>query len=198
MFKKTFLFCIFILSLTTANDYYEYYKQGNFFEDIKNYTAAEKAYQRSIELEPNFAPAHNALGFVFLELNNFVQAKIYFKKALELQPSFILPLLNTGATYYREGNLAEAQKYFEKVLSIEPQNIRALTNLAVVKFKFGDYLGAFYYYTQAKGNNEAYLKERYNKEKSLSEIRAARAQNPDNPQLKLLEEKIKNDEIFSN
>lgn len=198
MFKKIFLLCTFILSLATANDYYEYYKEGNFFEDIKNYAAAEKAYQRSIELEPNFAPAHNGLGFVFLELNNYTIARKYFQKALELQPKFILPLLNTGATYYREGNLAEAQKYFEKVLSIEPQNVRALTNLAVVKFKFGDYLGAFYYYSQAKGADEAYLKERYNKEKSLSEIRAARAKDPDNPQLRLLEEKIKNDQIFNN
>lgn len=198
MLKKILLLCLVIISFATATDYYEFYKQANFFEDIKNYSAAQTAYQKAIELEPNFAPAYNGLGFVFLELNNYTIARQYFQKALALQPNFILPLLNTGASYYREGNLAEAQKYFEKVLSLEAQNVRALTNMAAVKFKFGDYLGAFYYYSQAKGTDEAYLKERYNKEKSLSEIRTARAKDPDNPQLKLLEEKIKNDEIFSN
>lgn len=191
---------IFLLSLffswAFAQTYYEHFLRGHAYEEIKNYAQAISAYEQCLKLEPGFAPAYNALGFVYLELKDHPTARQYFQKTLELDKDYILALLNMGATFYRDGDLSKAQNYFLEVLQRSPKNPRALTNMAVVKYRFGDYWGAWDYYNQAKAADEAYLKERYNKEKTLAELREQRKKDPGNFQLQLLEEKVQREEIY--
>ena len=115
---------------------------------------------------------------------------------MDLDSEYALALLNMGAAYYRDNDLERAQKYFLEVLAQNPKNPRALTNMAAVKYRYGDYWGAWDYYNKAKAADEAYLKERYNKDKTLTEIRAARKKDPANWQLQILEEKVQREEIY--
>jgi len=193
---RIIILLVFLFSLGFSQTFYNYYVSANAAEEIKDYNQAINYYQAAIKLEPRFAPAHNGLGFVYLELADYKKAREYLAVASNLMPEYTLPIINIGASYYREGNLSEAQYYFLKVLDLDPKNVRALTNMAVVKFKYGDYWGAYSYYLAAKGQDENYLKERYNKEKSLQEIAKARKLDPANAQLKILEETIKQNEIF--
>lgn len=193
---RLLILIITICSVLYAQTYYDYFLSGHYSEGIKDYPAAIQAYERCISLEPGFAPVYNALGFVYLELKEHAIARINFQKTLDLDKDYVLALLNMGATYYRDNDLTTAQKYFLEVLQRSPQNPRALTNMSVVKYRFGDYWGAWDYYNKAKSADEAYLKERYNKEKTLAEIRAQRKSNPSNFQLQVLEEKVEREEIY--
>ncbi len=193
---RLLIIIITICSILYAQTYYDYFLSGHYAEEIKDYPTAIQAYESCISLEPGFAPAYNALGFVYLELKEHALARINFQKTLDLDKDYVLAWLNMGATYYRDGNLNNAQKYFLEVLQRSPQNPRALTNMAAVKYRFGDYWGAWDYYNKAKAADEAYLKERYNKEKTLTEIRAQRKKSPENFQLQLLEEKVEREEIY--
>ncbi len=192
MRARIILLSLMLLTATArAEDYLSYYQKANAFEEVKNYTAAVAHYEKALSFEPRFANAYNGLGFVYLELEQHEKAQGFFKKAIELKKDFVLPLVNMGASLYRQGDLAEAEKYFQKAVEVDPQNVRALTNIAVIRFKSMDLPGAFYFYNRAKAADENYLKERYDKEKSLAEIRAARKKDPQNAYLKMLEEKIR-------
>jgi tetratricopeptide (TPR) repeat protein len=194
--QKFFIVIGFLVSYVFAQTYYDYFLQGNMHEDVKEYDQAIAAYKQCIELEPGFAPGYNGLGFVYLEKEAFDTASQYFDQATALDEKYILPILNKGATLYRQNNFAAAEILFLRVLALDPKNPRALTNMAAVKYRFGDYWGAWDYYNRAKAADELYLKERYNKDKTLAELRSQRKKDPGNFQLKLLEEKVEREEIF--
>ena len=69
-----------ICSTVFAQNYYDAFLQGNYLEGIKDYPAAIQAYEKAIQFEPGFAPAYNALGFVYLEMKDLSQARHYFQK----------------------------------------------------------------------------------------------------------------------
>jgi len=195
-FKLLIFLLLFRLGWSADISYLEAFASANRYEDVKNYPAAIEYYKKTIELEPRFAGGYNGLGFVYLEQELYTQARTELHKALALQPKHIPALMNIGASYYRENDYAQAEKYFEQVLAIAPQNPRACANLAVIRYRQKDYLAAWGYYQRAKQQDEEYLKQRYNKEKSLKEVELLRQERPHDPRLKALEERIKNEEVF--
>lgn len=196
--KIKLLIVIIFLSLTWAAEisYLETFASANLYEETKNYPLAIQFYKKTIELEPRFAGGYNGLGFVYLEQAQYESARAELNKALALQPNHILALMNVGASYYRENDYKLATEYFQKILKLDPKNVRAYTNLAIIRYRQKDYWGAWDYYQKAKRLDEEYLKQRYNKEKSLKEIEKLRQENPKDPRIKALEERIRNEEIF--
>ena len=87
------------------------------------YDKAIKNYERIIEMEPNFAPAYNALGLA-LKVKGAANDDVifYFTKAMELDPSFLPSYDNLGKLYYSVGDVDHAQEYFEKGLKIDPES----------------------------------------------------------------------------
>lgn len=87
------------------------------------YEQAITKYERIIEIEPNFAPAYNALGLA-LKIQGGVNDEVsfYFKKAIELDPNFLPSYDNIGKLYYSLGDMDSAQTYFNKGLMIDPDN----------------------------------------------------------------------------
>lgn len=87
------------------------------------YDQAIKYYERIIEIEPNFAPAYNALGLALkIQGTSNDDVIFYFKKAMELDPSFLPSYDNLGKVYYSIGDMDAAESYFDKGLLIEPDN----------------------------------------------------------------------------
>lgn len=88
-----------------------------------DYDKAVKSYERIIEMDPNFAPAYNALGLALKvqgASNNDVV--FYFNKAVELDPNFLPSYDNLGKLYYSAGDVDRAEEYFGKALKIDPDN----------------------------------------------------------------------------
>lgn len=196
--KFKLLVFLFLLRVGYAAEisYLDAFASANLYEEVKNYPAAIEYYKKTIELEPRFAGGYNGLGFVYLEQEQYAQAREELQKVLELQPKHTLALMNIGASYYRENDYTQAEKYFKQVLKIDPDNARAHTNLAIIYYRRKSYFDAWGYYQKAKQLDEEYLQQRYNKEKSLKEVEKLRQENPRDPRIKALEERIKNEEVF--
>lgn len=112
------------------------YQQGKLFLEAGNNRLAEERLREAIELKPDEADVHYALGKVCMELKKFDQAIATLKTAqrLSVKPQhYILDYL--GRAYTESGQLTEALQVYEQM----PPDIRSrsyiLRNMAEVYMK---------------------------------------------------------------
>ncbi len=65
-------------------------------------------YQKAIRIAPDFYPALNNLGIIFLRQHNFADARTYFEKSLSVNPDDGEAYINFGHLLYEEGRYHEA------------------------------------------------------------------------------------------
>src|SRR5919106_181859 len=95
---------------------------GNHLKQKGNYTGAIAAYNRALEIDPNYVNAWDGKGWALNELGNYTQAISYLNKALEIDPKHIDAFIFKGQSLYGLGNLTGAEYYFDKALEIDPNN----------------------------------------------------------------------------
>jgi len=102
---------------------------------------AEKAYQKAIELSPNYATAYywysGFLGRYPLRIQEQVELA---RKAVELDPRSSILSLNLGQKYLNQGLYTLAEGQFEKVIKIHPDFAPGYSSLAVLYML---YMGQF-------------------------------------------------------
>jgi len=86
-------------------------KRGNLLK-------AREAYQKALELRPNFAEAQNNLGVVELQDGNVTKAKELFLKALEVSPAYAEANFNLALLYDRDGDLKSAATSYRRFLQV--------------------------------------------------------------------------------
>jgi tetratricopeptide (TPR) repeat protein len=79
--------------------------------------AAALAFEKSVELDPEYAEAYNNLGLVYTELNRSDHAEKAFENALVLRPDLVEAYNNLGILYYAETDYDKATEMFSKALS---------------------------------------------------------------------------------
>jgi TolB-like protein/Tfp pilus assembly protein PilF len=96
-----------------------------------NSSAAEKEFKRSIELNPEYATAHQWYAIHFLTAKGrFEEAVQEMKKALELEPASLVMNTFMGATLYYAGRYDEAVEQCRRTLQMDP-------NFAVAHWHLG-------------------------------------------------------------
>ena len=102
---------------------------------------AEKAYQKAIELSPNYATAYyrfsNFLGIYPLRIKEQVELA---RKAAELDPRSSSMSLNLGQKYRNRGLYTLAEGQYQKVIELSPDFAPGYSNLAVLYML---YMGQF-------------------------------------------------------
>ena len=116
-----------------------YTSLGGIEQYRKNYEAAEAAFKRALELNPNYVTAYHWYALL-LEgpLGRPDEALEVAKKAVELDPRSPIILLNVGARYAGVGRFDESLAWSHKAIEIDPE------------FAFG-YQWIGFHYWQAKG-----------------------------------------------
>jgi tetratricopeptide (TPR) repeat protein len=90
-------------------------------EKIDRLDVLETNLRRLIELRPNHAHAHNALGYTLADrTDRFEEAYQFIDKALKLAPEDPFIQDSMGWVLYRLGRLTEAQSYLEKAYKRRP------------------------------------------------------------------------------
>jgi len=107
------------------------------FEEKGNWTEAEKEFLKSIELNPDYAIAHNWYSLHLLGQGDFPKAESEMKKALEIDP--VSPSMNValGQIYYFGKQYQMALTQFEKAVELDPDFGRAKVYLALALVEVG-------------------------------------------------------------
>ena len=104
-----------------------------------NFPVAEKEYRRALELNFNYAPAHQRYGFFLNRMGRIDEAREEFKQALLLDP--LSPVINTEAArpFIRSRDYASAIEQLKKAIEIDPNFPRAHNLMAVCYTQTGRY-----------------------------------------------------------
>lgn len=92
----------------------DYFRQGVELAQKEDLNAAETAFRKAIELNPNFAEAYANLGSVLANQNKLAEAIPNFEKAVSLKPD--VPVLHylLGNALFDQNRPAEAGASFKK------------------------------------------------------------------------------------
>lgn len=107
-------------SRLNPNSQYVYNKLGIAYSQLKYYTEAGAAFQRSIALDRKFAYAYNNLGTVYFATDDKGKAEKYFKKAIGLQESAASFHINLGTLYFEKGKFEKGMAELRKGLLLDP------------------------------------------------------------------------------
>jgi tetratricopeptide (TPR) repeat protein len=86
---------------------------------IANWAEAEKEFKRAIELNPNYAQAHQSYGTYFQVMGRLDRAMEERMLAEKLDPLSPLAVANVGYPYYYAREYDEAIKHYRKALDLD-------------------------------------------------------------------------------
>jgi hypothetical protein len=96
-------------------------------------------YRRSVQLRPDYAPAHYGLGTALKEAGKISEAIASYHRALELDPGFAEAHNNLGLCLEQQGQLDEAAICYRRATELAPDFVRAHWNLSLLLLLKGDY-----------------------------------------------------------
>jgi eukaryotic-like serine/threonine-protein kinase len=143
-----------------AGDYYtrnpkalQYYIEGEKAHQEYDYDKAIPAFEKAIDLDPEFAMAYRMLGQVYRNGGDIVKQYQYLRKAYELRNK--LPekerLLVEGSWFtLREGTLPKAYEAFKKVVERYPDDFQGRINKAVFSSDLNEYIREYEYILHAQ------------------------------------------------
>jgi Flp pilus assembly protein TadD len=109
-------------------NYRVWYELGHLESQTGN-SAAIRAYEKSIDIQPNFAPVRRDLGMLQFRQRNYPQAAKQLEKAADLGVNEA-PLFNfLGISYSRTGRIQKAVASYQRALKLDPDYAEAHLNL---------------------------------------------------------------------
>jgi tetratricopeptide (TPR) repeat protein len=95
----------------------EFYERGAYYFSSRNYDAAIRDYRRAIELQPDFANAHNRLGRALMMKGQLGQAADEFREAVRKKNGdYPSASYNLGFALQLQGNADEAVKAYSEAI----------------------------------------------------------------------------------
>ncbi|MCK4733511.1 MAG: tetratricopeptide repeat protein, partial [Methanophagales archaeon] len=116
----------------------DYLSRGNDFYQSNEYELALKAYDKAIELKPDFAEAWNNRGVALGKLGRYDEALKAHDKAIELKPDYAEAWNNRGVELGKLDRYDEALKAYDKAIELKPDYASAWYNKACAYSLKGD------------------------------------------------------------
>lgn len=108
----------------------QYLKHGEERAGAHDYDGAIAAYERAMQLKPDYAEAYNDRGHAYYWKGDGARAIADFTRAIELRPVYPNAYNNRGAAYMASGNAAKAILDFDRALALKPDFRNAYVNRA--------------------------------------------------------------------
>lgn len=119
----------------------EFFVKGKKKYDEKDFSSSISAFDKTIELNPNFAEAYFYRARAKTALADYNGSTLDNNKAIELDPNFSMAYNNRGWNNYLLKNYIEALKDFNKAIEIDPRNDVAYDSRQETKFALNDFAG---------------------------------------------------------
>jgi Flp pilus assembly protein TadD len=126
-----------------------HWRAGGEYLKAKDWQGAERMYRKALEINPNYAEAHNSLGLVLDAQGRVDEAIAHFQKALKIKPNDELAHYNLGNMLAGRGQVDEAIAHYQQALIIKPDYEAAHFNLGNVLAGRGQVDEAIVHYRKA-------------------------------------------------
>ena len=123
----------------TSDDAESYNLRGVLYDSRGQFDLAIEAYNKAIELKPNFVEAYNNRGNAYSGKNDYGRAVDDFNTAIQLNPQLAEAYNNRGAAYYDKANYDLAISDFNKAIELKPDYAKAYNNRGVAYQAESDY-----------------------------------------------------------
>jgi Tfp pilus assembly protein PilF len=114
----------FVKALALDTRYYLAWNAIGLAQSLKgNLAESAKAYEKCLEIHPEFTEAHNNLGTIYQEMNDLPKAEVEFQKALldATYPNPELPHYNLARLYVLQDRLDLALENVRKAIQAKPR-----------------------------------------------------------------------------
>ena len=101
---------------------------GNALNDQGKLEEASKAYNKALNIKPDYANAYYNLGITFQTQGKLEEAIEAYNKALTIKPDYAEAYNNMGITLQDQGKLEEGIEAYNKALAIKPDYAEAWLN----------------------------------------------------------------------
>lgn len=85
-----------------------------------DWTGAEQSFKRALELNPNYATAHQWYGEYLSVMGRFDEARVHFERAIQIDPVSPILLTDLAAFYHSQGTPDQEIEQAQKVIEIDP------------------------------------------------------------------------------
>lgn len=110
---------------------------GAIFQKSGRISDALLANQKSVELDPRDAEAHNNLGITLNDLGRLKDAEARYGEAIALKPDYAEAHYNLGANLQKQGRLEDARARYGQSIALKPDNAEAHLRVAYVLHELG-------------------------------------------------------------
>jgi len=122
-----------IKSFPLTSDVHYWFERGCSLDSVPGtLDLAIEAYQKALEIRPEFPDALTNLGNIYYHLDEVQKAKECYQKSVLFEPDHVAANFNMGNILEEEGNLLPAISYYEKALATDPLFADAHFNLGLV------------------------------------------------------------------
>jgi tetratricopeptide (TPR) repeat protein len=123
-------------------------KLGITYSQLKYYTEATQAFQRSMTLNPRYPFAYNNQGTVYFAQAEYKNAEKYFRRAIALSPKVASFRINLGMLYFERGKRQRGMEELKKGLEIDPGVLSRPDNVNLSAAGTGNVLEKSYYFAR--------------------------------------------------
>ncbi|MCX8092124.1 MAG: tetratricopeptide repeat protein, partial [Verrucomicrobiae bacterium] len=113
------------------------------------YMEAQQAFERALELKPDFVEAQNNMGFLCDRLGRHEEAADHYQRVLKADPGFVLALNNWGVNLIQRNRRQEGMAKLEAAIQANPAYGPPYANLANALLQDREVERAFPYALQA-------------------------------------------------
>ena len=130
---------------------------GRQFYYARRYNETIEHCLKTLEMEPNFAPAHWFLGQAYIQKGKYQKAIAELQKAVKLSGGRNLMLASLGYAYAVSGKRTEGQEVLNKLHGLSPEDYVSPFSLAIVYTGLGEQDQAFAWLEKAYDERVGWL-----------------------------------------
>ncbi|HAJ64764.1 MAG TPA: protein kinase [Cyanobacteria bacterium UBA8543] len=159
------------VNVVKSNNATDLYSRGGTLLELKRFQDALEAYNRAVELKPEYAQAWNGQGNALLELKRYEDALNAYDKAIQLNPIYLEAWTSRGKALDHLQRYEEAINSFDAALKIQSNYLDAWTNRGHVQMKLQQYSDAIASFDKAVKLQPDYSPAWYKRGMALHNLR---------------------------
>jgi tetratricopeptide (TPR) repeat protein len=113
------LLCMFFAGVVAAQDYLDYYEQGEFALRVQKWDRAVELFSKSLQDNPKFFVAYHNRAVAYSKMGEYDKSIQDLKSAVQLNPDYPDAYGLMGLVYENKKDYPEALKIYQEALSRE-------------------------------------------------------------------------------